>query len=593
MPRTVRKIVVKESTGKKLIEQSRIRLLCVGLFFLLCFISICVRMLDVAVIDNPKLATITVSDPDEELNDEVAMGTLEPRLSRGNIVDRNGVLLASSLMTQSLFANPKEISNLDEAAGKLGIALGMDGKALATKLAKGKTFVWVKRNLSPKQQQAVNSLGIPGVYFYPEERRVYPYGNLLAHALGYVGVDNRGLGGIEKKFDERLRDTDVNTTPLALSIDVRLQAILHEEMERAVDAFRAIGAAGVIMDLESGELLSMVSLPDFDPHKPTKTPEIARFNRVALGTYEMGSTFKSFTMAMGFENGTINMRSVYDATNPLKIGGFTIQDTHPQRRPLTVPEIYAYSSNIGTAKVALDVGGRKQRAFLEKLGMMQPVEIELPEKANTLYPKEWKEINTVTISYGHGISVSPLHLVRGIGALANGIMPRLTLLKDGNHGKPKGEQVVSEQTAKNMRRLFRLVVGHGTASRADVPGYRVGGKTGTAEKVGAGGSYNDSAKLASFVGVFPVDEPRYAVLVMVDEPKGNKETFGFATGGWISAPVVHNVISRMGPMLAMKPQFDTPGDDAEKFWVQHAPPKPKTPTIVQAAEKTYVNAETY
>jgi cell division protein FtsI (penicillin-binding protein 3) len=597
MARQVRKVIVKESTGRRIIEQSRIRLLCVGLFFLLCFGSISARMIDVAVIDNPKAAMITVSDPDEEKNDEVAMDVMEPKLSRGNITDRNGVLIATSLMTQSLFANPKELSNINEAANRLGGALGIDGKQLATKLTKGKTFVWVKRNLTPREQQAVNSLGIPGIYFYPEERRVYPYGSLLAHALGYVGVDNHGLGGIEKKFDQRLRDTGTNNEPLALAIDVRLQAVMHEEVQRAVDEFRAIGAAGVIMDLKTGELLSMVSLPDFDPHKPSKASDAARFNRVALGTYEMGSTFKSFTMAMGFETGTINMKSVYDTTNPLKIGGFTIQDAHPLHRPLTVPEIYAYSSNIGAAKVALDVGGKRQREFLEKIGMMHPVDLELPEKSYPLYPKEWKEINTVTISYGHGISVSPLQLVRGIATLADGgIMPRLTLLKDGNHGRPEGERIVSEQTSKNMRRLFRLVVDHGTASKADVPGYRVGGKTGTAEK-NTNGVYSENAKLASFIGIFPVDEPRYVILVMVDEPKGDKSTSGFATGGWISAPVVANVISRMGPMLALKPEFDTPGDDAEKFWVQHTPPpKPKEPVepvIVQAAEKTYVNEETY
>jgi len=580
MSRT-RKVIIKESTGRKILEQSRIRLLCVGLFFLLCFGSICARMIEVAVINNPKALTITVSDPDSD--EQIAVGSLEPMLARGDIVDRNGMLLATSLMTASVFANPSELSNKQDAAKRLGVALGIDDKLLLSRLQKGKTFVWIKRNVSPREQQAANSLGIPGIYFYPEERRVYPYGNLVAHAMGYVGVDNHGLAGMEKALDHRLRNTDANRQPVSLSIDVRLQAILREEMQKAVNEFGAVGAAGVVMDIRSGELLSMVSLPDFDPHRPGKASDAARFNRAALGTYEMGSTFKSFTMAMALDDGTVNMKSIYDATNPIKIGGFTIEDSHPERRPLTIPEIYAYSSNIGTAKVALDFGGKKQRAFLEKIGMMKPVEIEIPEKAQPLYPKDWKEISTVTISYGHGISVSPLHLVRGIGALANdGILPRLTLLKDGNHARTPGEQVVSEQTSKNMRRLFRLVVDHGTASKADVPGYRVGGKTGTAEKVNAGGSYSANAKLASFIGVFPVDEPRYIVLVMIDEPKGDKSTFGFATGGWISAPVVNAVISRMGPMLALKPEFDTPGDDAEKFWVERPPAKPKAPAIVPA-----------
>jgi cell division protein FtsI (penicillin-binding protein 3) len=582
MSRAHRKVIVKESTGRRLIEQSRVRLLCVALFFLLCFGSICARMIDIAVIQNDKVATILVTDPDEEKSDEVTMNALEPTLSRGDIVDRNGTLLATSLMTASMFANPKEITNPAEAASRLSQALGLDARRLQARLQGGKTFVWIKRNLTPKEQQLANSLGIPGIYFYPEERRVYPYGNLLSHMLGYVGIDNHGLAGIEKKFNAALRDSDVNSRPLALSIDVRLQAIMREEMQRAVTEFRAIGGAGVIMDMRSGELLSMVSLPDFDPHKPGKASDEERFNRVALGVYEMGSTFKSFTMAMGFDNNIINMRSVYDATNPLRVATFTIDDSHPRRRPLSVPEIFAYSSNIGTAKIALDVGAKRQRAFLDKLGMMKPIEIELPEKSYPLYPSEWKEISTVTISYGHGISVSPLHLVRGIAALTNGgRLPRLTLLKDGNKEKAADERVLSEQTSKNMRRLFRLVVDHGTAGKADVPGYRVGGKTGTAEKVTARGVYNQNAKLASFVGVFPVDDPRYIVLVMIDEPKGDKSTYGFATGGWISAPVAGTIISRMGPMLGIKPAFDTPGDDAEKFWVNYVP-KSKPASVLHA-----------
>lgn len=592
MSRGHRKVIVRESTGRQLIEQSRVRLLCVGLFFLLCFASICARMVEIAVIDNPKTATVTVSDPDDgSVSEEIMLGSLEPSLARGDIVDRNGMLLATSLMTASVFVNPKEISNPEEAAAKLAPVLGMDAKLLLKRLKSDKTFVWIRRNVTPKAQQAVNSLGIPGLYFSPEERRVYPYGDLFAHTVGYVGIDNKGLAGIERQFDRRLKDGAVNREPLALSVDIRLQAILHEEMEKAVAQFQAIGAAGVIMDIESGELLSLVSLPDFDPMKPGKAPDTARFNRVSLGSYEMGSTFKSFTMAMALDYGKATMHSGYDATNPMKISTFTIQDTHPQKRYLTIPEIYAYSSNIGAAKAALDVGIRKQKAFLEKLGMMQPMEIELPEKATPLYPSDWKEINAVTISYGHGISVSPLHLVRGIAALANGgTLPRLTLLKDGNRNKPPGETVISEATSKNMRRLMRLVVDHGTASKADVPGYRVGGKTGTAEKVGIRGTYNDSAKLASFVGVFPVDAPRYVILVMVDEPKGDKSTFGYATGGWISAPVVGAVISRLGPLLAIKPQFDTPDDDAEKFWVNR---KPAPPAAAPVAVKASLHEASY
>ncbi len=563
------KIIINESTGKRIIEQSRLRMLCVGFFFVLCFASISVRMVEVAVIKNPQALTVTIFDPDNEgESEQVEVKTEESHLQRGNIVDRNGVLLATSLMTASVYANPKEIRNAADVARKISKILSIDAKTLLNRLKGKKSFVWIKRNLTPKEQYKVNSLGIPGLYFQPEEKRVYPYGNVLSHMLGYVGVDNKGLAGIERQFDRRLRETTLNNEPLTLSVDARLQSMLRSEMANAVSEYNAIGATGIVMEIDSGEILSMVSLPDFDPNKPAKVSDDSKFNRATLGLYEMGSTFKSFTMAAGLEYGVVNMKSGYDATNSFKVATFTISDSHGKKRWLTVPEIYAYSSNIGTAKMALDIGAKQQKEFLKKMGMFKPIDIEIPEKANPQFPQEWKEINTVTISYGHGISVTPLHLVQGIATLVNGGMhERLTLLKDGNKGKEAKERVISEQTSKNIRRLMRLVVDHGTGGKADVAGYRVGGKTGTAEKVQTGGRYNPDAKIASFVSVFPVDSPKYLVLVMIDEPKGDKSTYGFATGGWIAAPVVGRVIARMGPMMGIKPRYDVPEDDAEKFWV--------------------------
>lgn len=599
MSRQQRKVIIKESTGRRIIEQGRVRLLIVGAFFVLCFLSIAVRMVDVAVFSNPNSQTILVSgidgnEPSEKV--QIAASDEASPLQRGDIVDRNGELVATSLTTSSVFVNPKEVKNKEEAAKLLSKALGMDAPGLLARLKSDKTFVWIKRHLAPREEQAVNALGIPGLYFQPEERRVYPHGNMLSHVVGYVGVDNKGLGGIEKQFDDRLRDGARNGQPLTLSLDVRLQAVLRDEMQAAVEQFSAIGATGVIMDVRTGELLSMVSLPDFDPHRPMDSKEATRFNRAALGTYEMGSTFKTFTMALALENGTANMKSSYDATNALKISTFTITDSHPMHRWLTVPEVYAYSSNVGTARILLDVGKTKQKAFLEKLGMMKPVEIELPEKSGPLYPKEWKDINAVTISYGHGISVSPLHLVRGIASMVNGgTLPRMTLVKDGNQGKGEGPRVISEKTSQNMRRLMRLVVSHGTGSKADVQGYRVAGKTGTAEKV-SGKGYNESAKLASFVGAFPVDDPQYVVLVMIDEPKGDKTTHNFATGGWISAPVVGKVIARMGPMLNIRPLYDAPKDDAEKFWVENSTSNNKPaqrPAAAPSLAERYLHAVSF
>jgi len=592
------KIFIRESTGKRIIEQSRVRMLCVGFFFVLCFASISVRMVEVAVIKNPHAMTVKIFDPDSENDgEEVELKSSEAPLARGDIVDRNGVLLATSLMTASVFVNPKEIKDANDAAHKLAQLLVMDEKILLRRLKSGKTFVWIKRNLTPKEQYQVNALGIPGLYFQPEERRVYPYGNVLSHMLGYVGQDNKGLAGIERQYDRRLREPTLNSEAVTLSVDVRLQSMLRSEMLRTVNEFNAIGATGVILDIKSGELLSMVSLPDFDPNAKAKDDISARFNRATLGAYEMGSTFKTFTMALGMDSGATSMRGGYDATKPFKLGKFIIHDAHPEARFLTVPEIYAYSSNIGTAKMALDVGGKKQREFLDKIGMLKPVDIEFPEKAAPQFPDEWKDINVATISYGHGISVTPLHLVQGISTLVNGgTLEHLTMLKDGNRNRAKGERVVSEKTSENVRRLMRLVVDHGTGSSANIAGYRVGGKTGTAEKVQSGGKYNPNAKLVSFIAAFPVDEPQYLVLVMIDEPKGDKSTYGFATGAWISAPVVAKVIAQMGPMLGIKPRYNVPEDDAEKYWVENEKNEKKSKPASYASpmmDKRYISAVNY
>lgn len=581
-----RKIIRKDSTGRRIIEQGRGRLLLVGLFFVLCFSSLAFRMVEVAVLSNPKALKFLVSDVETGASEEVEIAQGEETGIRGDIVDRNGVLVATSLMTASAYVDPKLVKNKEEAAEKLAIALKQDKSRLLNRLNSDSRFVWIKRSMGPAEQQKVNSMGIPGLYFLPDERRVYPHGNMLAHVLGYVGIDNKGLAGLEQVYDDRLRDNALNHEPLQLSIDVRLQAMLHDEISQAVNEFRAIGAMGAILDIKTGELLSMVSLPDFDPHKPALTTEAQRFNRATMGTYEMGSTFKTFTSAMALDEGTVTMKGGYDASRPMRIGGFTINDDHPKNRWLSVPEIFAYSSNIGTAKMALDVGVKKQKAFMEKLGMLAPVDIELYEKASPQYPKEWKEINAVTISYGHGLSVTPLHLLRGIAAVTNGgTLPTLTLIK--NQGKASGERVISEETSKNVRRLLRLVVEEGTGGKADVFGYRVGGKTGTAEKITAAGRYSKDSRVSSFISVFPVDDPKYAIYVMIDEPKGNKSTYGYATGGWVAAPAVGRVIARMGPLLGIAPKYDVADDDAHRFWSEPSKKK-RAAAMVQAVEKRYV-----
>lgn len=559
------RIVLIESTGKRVLEQSRLRLACLALVFLFSYMAIGVKLADVS------LRGVF----DGSVNTLAQYRARKPMHPRAEITDRNGVILATTLRTASLYANPKVVRHPVEAAEKLKKALpDIDEKDIAKRLSGDKSFVWVKRHLTPRQQKAVNDLGIPGLEFEPEFKRIYPQANLFSHVLGYVDVDSKGIAGIERGFEEFLRDEDGVGEALQLSVDMRVQAILHEELKASIKEFSAIGGAGVIMDIHSGEIVAMVSLPDFDPHEPGQASADARFNRTTLGVYEMGSTFKTFTMAAALESGVASMTTSYDATKPIRVARFTINDSHPENRWLTVPEIFAYSSNIGTVKMILDVGTERQQEFMEKLGMTKAVEMEIPESAAPLLPNPWREINTMTISYGHGMAVTPLHLIRALASITgSGHLLPVTFVKGGNDGKPQGERVLSDANVINIRKLLRLVVEHGTGSKADAKGYRVGGKTGTAEKLGAGGGYKASSKMASFAGVFPINNPRYAILVMVDEPKGTKKTWGYATGGWVSAPVVGNVVARVAPMLGLRPIYEVEepnlGKKKKKQWVYY------------------------
>lgn len=578
------------STGERVLEQSRVRMACVGLFFLLSFLSLQARLVELTVHSFSKASQLAAAEEKLDPTEEEAVVATDGRLKRGDIVDRNGQLLATSLMTASAFANPREISDAKSAAVKLAKATGISRSTLEKRLSGNKSFVWIKRGITPAEQQAVNNLGIPGVYFQPEETRVYPYGALFSHIVGYVGVDNRGLAGVERTMDATLMEEQATRQPLHLSMDARVQHILHDELSAAKQEFSALGAAGVVLDVQNGEVMAMVSLPDFDPHQPGKALDEEKFNRVALGTYEMGSTFKTFTAAMALEEGVVSMKGGYDATKPLHYANFTIKDFHAKKRWLSVPEIYAYSSNIGTAKMLIDVGPKKQQAFMRRLGMLEPVTLELPERPQPLYPKAWKDLSAITISYGHGISVTPLHLARGIAAVTgDGRLPKLTLLKHGNVDAAPGERVINRDTVEDVRRLMRLVVLHGSGSKANIEGYRVGGKTGTAEKLKDNGTYNKGVNLSSFVAVFPVDAPKYVVLIIMDEPKGTKATYGYSTGGWVAAPTAGQVITRMAPLLGMAPEFAPLGDDAESYWVEKTPPKAPKPSLTPG----YIHAATF
>ena len=562
------RVIQRESSGKRLMDQSRMRLFIITAFFAFSFLAITYQLIEITVLhrtdDKEKASS------NEEEGDDVKSPTLT--FARNDIVDRNGLVLATTLATQSLFANPHDISNPEEAAKIIAKAFpDLKDKDVLKKLKRNASFVWIKRNLTPKEQNTANNIGIPGLYFYPEQKRIYPYRDLLSHVVGFVGVDNQGLTGIEKYFDSQLRDTKDKHDPLRLSIDLRLQNIVAEEVKEGMDKFNAIGAAGIVLEVQSGEIVAMTSQPDFDPNRLQAANDNALFNRATLGAYEMGSTFKTFTTAMTLDYGVANLNDGYDATNPIEYANYTIRDEHAQKRWLSIPEIFTYSSNIGTVKMIMDVGKERQQAFLRKVGLMEPVNIELPEIGNSHYPSDWSQLSSMTISYGHGMSVTPLHLIRAFAAIVNGgTFEQLTLVKGGNEHKVAQPRVLSEKTSRQMRRLLRMVVEYGTGKQADVPGYRVGGKTGTAEKVNATGGYSSKANLSLFLSTFPVDNPKYVVLVMVDEPKGNKLTYGFTTAGWIAAPIVHNIISRMAPMLGIRPVYDVPEDAVNKYWVGKA-----------------------
>ena len=528
-----------EGFGKQALETGRNRLLVTAAVITIAFGGIGVRLVDLAVGGG-------------EGNDRATLVTQPPALvSRADIVDRNGVVLASSLPTASLYADPSEIIDAQAAANKIStIFPDVDEAKLAKNLVKGGRFLWIKRNLSPEQQLAANRLGLPGFAFLKEERRIYPHGALSAHVLGATDIDGNGISGVERYFDQRLRQ---NEKPLALTIDVRVQSILRAELSAAVSEFKAIGAAGVVFDVRTGETVALASLPDFNPNDRASYKGKARFNRATKGVYEMGSTFKLFTAAMALDSGTINMKGGYDAAKPIRIARFTINDYHAQNRWLTVPEIIVHSSNIGAAKMAMDVGRAGQQDYLGKFGLMREAALELPEIGRPLLPGTWRDINTMTISYGHGIAVSPVQLAAAIGSLVNGGMLRPATLLRHEAGTPiAGEQVISPETSDKMRTLMRLVVAKGTGRKAAAKGYYVGGKTGTAEKQ-FGGRYKKSAKISSFVGAFPIHDPRYVVFAMVDEPIGNKRTFNYATGGWVAAPIVGRVVSQIGPLLGIEP----------------------------------------
>jgi cell division protein FtsI (penicillin-binding protein 3) len=515
-------------------ESAKLRLILVTCCFCFCFCLLGYRLIIVAT------------------NNEVKINRyIKNNIHRKEIVDRNGNLLASNIPSTSLFANPQKVINPEQCLDNLKILFpDINNKKLLAELKSDKSFVWIKRDLSPKEQSAILNLGLPGFAFESEQKRIYTFGNLLSHVIGYVGRDFSGLAGLERYYDKFLNNQDVlnsrfsNDKSLELSIDVRLQNILSEEIDKTLKEFRAVAAVGIIADPHSGEILALVNKPDFDPHNPSSATTEELFNRASLGIYETGSVFKSLTMAIGFDTNSIKYHDAYDITY-MRIGRFAIKDYHPRAGWNTVPEIFLHSSNIGVSQIMLEVGKDNLKKYLKKLGLLDQLQIELPERGTPLFPSDsrWSDLSTATMSYGYALAISPLHFIQAMLPVVNGgYLHKLTLVK--KDVPDKGVKVFEKSTSDEMKKLFRLVVKEGTGKKADVKGYLIGGKTGTAEKL-TGKHYAKNSRRSSFFGVLPASNPKYVIYIMFDEPKGTKESFGFATAGWTAAPTVGRVFERM------------------------------------------------
>jgi len=490
--------------------------------------------------------------------------------SRPDIIDRNGDVLATDIRVASLFGEPRRIVDADEAVEALSSVLpDVDYKEWHRKLSSGAGFVWLRRELTPRQQADVLALGIPGIGFRTEKRRFYPGGPVASHILGLVNIDNAGIAGLEKYIDDQglgtLQDLglDVGTelAPVELSLDARVQHIVHDVLSDGMKRYDAIAAGGVVLNVKTGEVVAMVSMPDYDPNNPFNALDKDRLNRMSAGVFEMGSTFKSFTTAMALDSGKVSLNSVFDASKPLRIAGFTIRDFHGKYRRLSVPEIFIYSSNIGSAHEADTVGIEGHREFLHRLGLLDRMDTELPEVATPTEPKEWKKINSITISFGHGVSTTPLQTAVAAAALMNGgkLIPPTFLPRTEEEADAVAETVLKPSTSEAMRYLFRLNAEKGSGKRAEVEGYDVGGKTGTAEKV-VNGRYSGDKRFNAFLAAFPMDDPQYVVLTIIDEPKP-EEGMHSATAGLNAAPMVRSIISRAAPLLGLTPDFGE-GDDA-------------------------------
>ena len=489
--------------------------------------------------------------------------------ARPDILDRNGDVLATDIKVTSIFAEPRRLIDKDEAVELLTAALpDVNAAELRKKLGSRKGFVWVKRAVTPKEQQEVFHLGLPGVGFLPENKRVYPNGPIAAHVLGFANLDGVGISGLEKYIDgQGLSDLNGmgfkvaadDLKPLTTSLDLRATYAVRDELAKGVEKFKAKAGAAAILDVNTGEIIAMASLPDFDPNQPADALDPNKINRLSVGVYEMGSTFKAISIAMALEANKVNLRTSVDARQSLRYGRFTIHDFHAEHRMLTVPEVFVHSSNIGTARMAMMVGVDGHQAFLRKMGQLTRLRTELPESAEPLVPKHWGELNTITIAFGQGLNVAPLQAIMAVGGLVNGgLLIKPTFLKRSEEdAKIDAPRVVRPEVSESLRYLMRLNAEIGSARNANIPGYFIGGKTGTADKL-IHGHYAQDKVFTTFMAILPADKPKYLFLTLMDEPQAVPGTYGYHTAAWNSGEVTGKIVERVAPMLGMAPQIQLP-----------------------------------
>ncbi|PCI55903.1 MAG: penicillin-binding protein [Alphaproteobacteria bacterium] len=554
-----RQAILIDGDRRSSVFMAQSRLSILGVCFALGYLLVMVRLLDLAVVQNESL----FQEPSMSVAVAKAQDikSLTPR--RGDIYDRHGFLLATTLKTPSLFVDPSLV--FDEAflsASLMKIIPDLDRLKISSVMQGKNRFGWIAHNITPAQQQAVLEIGDPSLGFKYEYKRVYPQGALFAHLVGYTDRDGLGLAGIERGYDDVLSaGEDVH-----LSLDLRLQHVVRRELGRAMDEFTAKAGSGIILDVHTGEVLAGVSLPDFDLNAAGDAKDREIFNRLTLGVYELGSMFKIFSTAALLELHNVPMSKTFDARKPLKIGRFTISDYHAKKRILTIPEVFMYSSNIGSALMGQMIGGKALRAFYADLGLLDAMRFDIREIGRPIVPKVWRKSTTLTASYGHGLATTPLQMSAAVASIVNGgmaVRPVLVKVDEDAIAQVKTDvRVISEETSEKMRKLLRLVVTKGTGRNADVKGYALGGKTGTAEK-SVGGYYRRDKLISSFVGAFPMDNPRYVLMVMVDEPHGNKKSYGYATAGWVAAPAVKRILTSMASILGLPAdQYDADNDMA-------------------------------